>query len=138
MSQTFTILGPPIGEGRPRAVRMGASVRLHSAPKSANWRAVAAQQMASERVGEVITGPVRVRLIAIMPRPKSLPKKQGCERLWRATKPDIDNIAKAVFDALVTAGIIGDDRQIVDARMSRPTAAVGETPRVIVTVEATA
>lgn len=136
MSQTFTILGPPIGEGRPRAVRMGNAVRLHAAPKSSEWRSLAARQMASERVGEVITEPVCVTLTAIMPRPKSLPKKAGVARMWRATKPDIDNIAKAVFDALVTAGIIGDDRQIVEARMSKPTAALGETPRVIVTVEA--
>lgn len=133
--QTFTILGPPIGEGRPRAVRMGPMVRMHAAPKSAEWRAVAAQQMAAERIGEVITEPVRVILTAVMPRPASIPKRAGPGRLWRATKPDIDNIAKAVLDALVTAGIIGDDRQVVHLSATKPTAASDETPRVIVCVQ---
>lgn len=135
MAQTFTILGPPIGEGRPRAVRMGGFVRVHAAPKSAEWRALAAQQMAAERVGECIVEPVRVTMVAIMPRPASIPKKAGAARLWRATKPDIDNIAKAVFDALVTAGVLKDDCQVVSCDLQKPTAAVGETARVVVSVE---
>lgn len=131
--QTFEILGEPVGEGRPRAVRMGPMVRMHAAPKSAQWRALAAQQMAAERL-PTIAGIVTVTMTAIMPRPRSLPKKLGVGRLFRATKPDIDNIAKASFDALVQAGVIADDCQIVCATLTRHTAAVGETPRCIIEV----
>lgn len=138
VSQTFTILGPPVGEGRPRAVRMGPlGVRLHAAPKSAEWRALAAQQMRSERGDTIpVDVTVSVAIEAVMPRPGSIPKKRGMGRIWRACKPDIDNIEKAVFDALTTAGVITDDRQIVRTTASKPTAAVGETPRVVITVEA--
>jgi len=114
------ILGEPVGEGRPRAVRMGSSVRVHAAPKSAMWRAVAAQQMAAEwgdrPPWSALCG---VSVFAYMPRPKSRPKDVSKEA-WklgsavsRAQKPDVDNIAKAVLDAIVQAGIIADDTQVV-------------------------
>jgi Holliday junction resolvase RusA-like endonuclease len=131
----FEILGEPVGEGRARAVRMGPTVRMHAAPKSAQWRALAASQMHSEWGSRpTLTEPVTVTLTAVMARPKSLPKKLGAARLYRATKPDVDNIAKAVFDALTQAGVIGDDAQIVMASLPRVTAAVGELPRTIVEV----
>lgn len=132
---TFEILGEPVGEGRARAVRTGPGVRMHAAPKSAQWRALAAMQMRAEWAGaEPLAGIVTVTMTAIMPRPKSLPKNLGTGRVQRACKPDIDNIAKASFDALVQAGVIADDCQIVCATLTRHTAAVGETPRCIIEV----
>lgn len=114
------ILGEPVGEGRPRAVRMGSRVRVHAAPKSAMWRAAAAQQMATEwgdrPPWSAMCG---VSVTAYMPRPKSRPKDVTKEA-WmcrnavsRRQKPDVDNIAKAVLDAIVQAGIIADDTQVV-------------------------
>ena len=122
------ILGEPVGEGRPRAVRMGASVRVHAAPKSAQWRALAAQQMA-QTWGERL--PYRdcckVTIVAFMPRPHTRPKDVSKEAwkssdvIWRRQKPDVDNIAKAVLDAIVQAGIIVDDTQVVDLYVGRRT-----------------
>lgn len=129
------ILGPPIGEGRPRAVRMGPMVRMHAAPKSAEWRALAAKQMASEHKGQVpIDVPLAVTIEAVMPRPKSIPKRAGTGRVLRPCKPDVDNVAKACMDALVQGGVITDDRQVVLLVVRKETAAVGETPRAIITV----
>lgn len=132
----FEILGPPIGEGRPRAVRMGPlGVRMHAAPKSAEWRALAAKQMASEHKGQVpIDVPLAVTIEAVMPRPKSIPKRAGTGRVYRACKPDVDNVAKACLDALVQGGVISDDRQVVSLVVRKVTSAVGETPRAIITV----
>lgn len=120
MTFETVILGEPVGEGRPRAVRMGQRVRVHAAPKSAMWRAVAAQQMAAgwgdRPPWSALCG---VTVTAYMPRPKSRPKDVSKET-WksgsavsRAQKPDVDNIAKAVLDAIVQAGIIADDTQVV-------------------------
>ena len=114
------ILGEPVGEGRPRAVRMGPRVRVHAAPKSAVWRAVAAQQMAAEWGGKPPWSAMcGVTVTAYMPRPKSRPKDVSKEAwkfgsaIGRTQKPDIDNIAKAALDAIVQAGIIADDTQVV-------------------------
>lgn len=127
----FEILGEPVGEGRPRAVRMGGAVRMHSAPKSAEWRALAAQQIAAERQGVTLDGCVFLRVLAVGRRPASTPKKQT-GRVRRPTKPDIDNVLKAVMDALVTAGAIDDDKQVVSVIANKVTAAVGELPRVVI------
>lgn len=134
MRRTFTILGEPVGEGRGRAVRRGAHVRVHAAPKSAQWRALAAQQMASEHDAEPIGGCVHVEIEAVMRRPK-LPKKAGTGRLIRPVKPDVDNIAKAALDAVVQAGVLNDDCQVVRLVVLRVTAAVDEVPRTVITVE---
>lgn len=133
MIRSFTILGEPIGEGRPRTVRRGAHVQIHSAPKSAEWRALAAQQMAAEYASTPYDGIARVEIEAVTRRPK-LPKKAGAERLWRTTKPDVDNIAKACLDALVQGGVLADDRQVVRLVIERVTAAVDEAPRTVITV----
>lgn len=138
------ILGEPVGEGRPRAVRMGPRVRVHAAPKSAMWRAVAAQQMAAEW-GDKPPWPSMcgVTVTAYMPRPKSRPKdiskeawKFGCA-VRRAQKPDIDNIAKAALDAIVQAGIIVDDTQVVRLIVFRLMCGtdMDATPRVEVRVD---
>lgn len=137
MSESWTceILGEPVGEGRPRAVRVGAGVRMHSAPKSAQWRALAAQQMAAEWRRDAVDDVCSVHVLALMPRPASLPKRAGTGRMRRAVKPDVDNVAKAALDALVTAGVLSDDRCVCTLVVERWTCAVGEAPRVRVAVE---
>lgn len=126
----FEILGEPVGEGRPRAARTSNGVRMHSAPRSAEWRALAAQQMEREK-GGTIEGAAWVKIAAVMPRPK-LPKKAGTGRVWRPCGADIDNIAKAVLDAMVTAGVIANDRAVVSLTACKVTAAVDERARVII------
>lgn len=138
------ILGEPVGEGRPRAVRMGPRVRVHAAPKSAVWRAVAALQMAAEWGDKPPWASMcGVTVTAYMPRPKSRPKdvskeawKFGCA-VSRAQKPDIDNIAKAALDAIVQAGIIADDTQVVRLLAFRLMCGVetDSTPRVDVRID---
>jgi Holliday junction resolvase RusA-like endonuclease len=50
--------------------------------------------------------------------------------LLRTTKPDGDNVLKAVADALVKAGVLRDDVIVVDWRCVCEYAAKGEEPRV--------
>lgn len=137
----FEILGPPVGEGRPRAVRAGAlGVRMHAAPRSAEWRALAARQMRDEMgaSGPVdVDLPLVVTIEAVMPRPKSLPKKAGTGRVFRSCKPDVDNLAKSSLDALVQGGVITDDRQVAVLVVRKMTAALGELPRTIIEVTRT-
>jgi len=138
------ILGEPVGEGRPRAVRMGPRVRVHAAPKSAVWRAVAAQQMAAEWGDKPPWSAMcGVTVTAYMPRPKNRPKDINKEAwklgsaMSRAQKPDVDNIAKAVLDAIVQAGIITDDTQVVRLMVFRLMCGIESdvTPRVDVRVD---
>jgi Holliday junction resolvase RusA-like endonuclease len=50
--------------------------------------------------GEVLEGPVSIRIVCWLDRPKSHSKKRRQQFEPKTTKPDTDNLAKAVLDAL--------------------------------------
>lgn len=128
-----TILGEPMGQGRPRAVRMGnLGVRMHAAPKSAEWQALAAQQFAASWKRPAHAGPVRLSVMAVGRRPKSVTKRVGTGRYWCERKPDLDNVIKAVGDALVAAGVLVDDTLVAQISARKMVAAHGEGPCVCV------
>jgi len=60
-----------------------------------------------------LTQPCRLTVRAVAKRPQRLcRKKDPAGRIWRTTKPDLDNVVKAVCDALVRARVIIDDTHI--------------------------
>lgn len=126
-----TILGEPVGQGRPRTVRIGPMVRIHPAKKSAEWEALAAQQMAAAWGARAPhAGPVELHVLVLCPRPKSTPKRSGVGRSWHTAKPDLDNVVKAVADALVKAGVLRDDVFVAALQARSYVAAADESPRV--------
>ena len=90
----------PVPKGRPRMTRTG---HTYTPKKTADYEKAIADHYKSEG-GELFVGPIEVKLIFQMPIPKGYPKKvikqieEGT--LKHAKKPDIDNLAKAVLDAL--------------------------------------
>lgn len=84
--------------------------------------------------GPMLTGPVAVRIVAVFPPPKATPKRDAfrvfAETLPKATKPDADNIAKLVLDAL--NGLAWrDDAQVCDLSVRK---VYGRTPRLEVVI----
>ena len=60
-------------------------------------------------------GPVRLDAIFAFPVPDSCTKKERDARLnqeWHTQKPDRDNLAKALMDALNHTGVWNDDSQV--------------------------
>lgn len=60
--------------------------------------------------GGLVAGPVRVSIDVMRALPKSAPKSVGAEEDMH--KPDVDNVAKGVMDAL-NGVAYEDDRQVV-------------------------
>jgi Holliday junction resolvase RusA-like endonuclease len=67
-----------------------------------------------------LTGPVRVNLQFVMPRPKGHYRTGRNAHLlrdgappWPVGKPDADKLARAVFDGLTDGGAWKDDSQVV-------------------------
>ena len=78
---------------------------------------------------------VLVVITAVMRRPAKPSQPFTDEgRAWCTTKPDIDNIAKAVIDGLVLGRVIADDNAVVHASLGKVYAAVGEEPQVMITI----
>jgi Holliday junction resolvase RusA-like endonuclease len=75
-----------------------------------------------------LDGPLVLEFIAGMPIPASTSKKQR-EAMLRGEiahtkKPDLDNMAKQLKDAMTRAGFWRDDKQVVALRCSKRYAAV--------------
>lgn len=63
--------------------------------------------------GEMIHDPIGVQMIFHLPKPKSV------KRPYPSVRPDTDNYAKTVLDALQQAGIMKDDALVIDMIVSK-------------------
>ena len=104
---TYKIFGNPVAQGRPRFFRRGNFVGTYDPDKSRSWKDTIISQIV-EQNPEYHAGAIAMTINFAMPRPKSLPKKVK----HHIKRPDLDNLIKAVKDAL--HGIcFKDDSQIV-------------------------
>lgn len=122
----FTVFGEPKGQPRPRAFarRVGNKyvARVFDAGTAEGWKSAVALAAKPFAPAAPISGPVRVDLVFCFARPKSHFKGNNPERELRETaphrhcsKPDIDNLAKAVLDALTQLGVFWrDDSQVCE------------------------
>ena len=100
MQIKFTVPGVPVGKGRPRFTRTG---HTYTPEKTAAyeekvrlcWKA----QTGSGFAGGV---PLKASIIAYFPIPKSASKKKAAamDGTFHTSRPDADNVAKAILDAL--------------------------------------
>lgn len=80
-----------------------------------------------------LTGPLSARILFVFPALGGGPKA-GRPREWKATRPDSDNLAKLVLDA-VNEVAFGDDGQVARLVAEKVHGATGEPPRTEVVVE---
>lgn len=120
---TFFVAGAPYGKGRPRVSSFGGRARMYTPEKTVAYENLV-RISADIAMGSmpVITGPVSVFMRILVPTPASMPKKRQKEAmaglLMPTKKPDIDNVEKAIFDAL--NGVVWkDDVQVVDVTKSK-------------------
>jgi Holliday junction resolvase RusA-like endonuclease len=134
---TLLIPGKPTGKGRPRF----SNGRTYTDPKTATaeLRVQAAWQDAG--MPRLPDGPVCATIALAVSRPKSHFRTNGLlstkgEAATRPTsRPDLDNVAKLVLDAL-NGRAYGDDAQVYDLHAFRYWASPGEGDHTHVTLVA--
>ena len=134
---TFTIDGKPYGQPRPRAVRRGNGVAFYD-PKAAVEFKRRVRAAYLDAAGEHEPAPrdvaVCVRIVAVFKPPAKLCKADRERLILDAApctmKPDCDNIAKAILDAL-TELAYEDDAQVTYCLASKE---YGAEPRTEVRV----
>lgn len=66
-----------------------------------------------------LDGPIHVRFAFAFPYPSRTPKKQRETTLYKPTRPDWDNMAKTLQDAMTAVGFWYDDAQICSALVEK-------------------
>ena len=130
---SITILGDPVGKGRPRVTTRGGFAHAFTPKRTATWEGNAAYQMhlAWGVATPPLDEPLRVDIRAVAARPKALlGKKHPDGRMWRPRRVDLDNVIKATLDATMNAGVVRDDAIFVLIRGESLYTARNEGPRV--------
>lgn len=110
------VYGEPVAQGRPRFARRGNFVTTYDPKKSRDYKDTVYSIAVEKRPDNLLEGPLSVKIKAFKGIPKSFSKKKMADAeagiLLPVTKPDCDNYAKGVKDAL--KGVIWrDDSQVV-------------------------
>jgi Holliday junction resolvase RusA-like endonuclease len=102
------IAGEPVGKGRPRFAR--ATGRAYTPAKTRTWEKKAEVVLRDDWDRPALEVPARLLVVALFPRPQRIVwKTRPMVRVPHAARPDSDNIAKAVGDAVEKAGIVKND-----------------------------
>lgn len=101
------VIGTPKAQPRARATARGKFARVYNPKTADGWKQaiLLASQSKNLQKKPFLEG-VHLRLLFLMPKPK----RPKCS--VPVGKPDLDNLAKAVMDALTKAGWWKDDAQI--------------------------
>lgn len=137
----FTVDADPVGKGRPRATTIGGFARLYTPAKTRKYEALvsatATAAMVSQR-RQRLDGPLKVTIVAAFTLPKSKERKrQPVQGSWHVGKPDADNVAKAVLDA-IEGVVFAEDAAVCELVVTKRTAAQGVPGSVAVRVESQA
>lgn len=132
----IVIPGKPVAKGRPRMTAINGHARSFTPPKTVAYEGLVAfaGQCAMEGTS-LLEGPVSVTLWAYFPLPKAANKARRANAVagleWHVSKPDGDNILKAICDGL--NGVVWhDDAQVAQATVIK---LYSETPRAVVEVK---
>ena len=121
---TFFVYGVPIAQPRVKACIRGKHAGVYDPGTANEWKnnvmscgTTAAYRPDNATKFEIITGPILLVLHFFLPRPKHHFRSNGELKLtapkWHTSKPDLDNLVKAVKDAITQIGVIwADDSQV--------------------------
>ena len=137
----FTAYGKPAPAGSKRVVPAGGRaggrpIVVDDSKRSRPWKTeVAAAAREALDGGDLLDGPLRMRLVFYVARPKGHYGARGVRPSappHPTVKPDVLKLARAVEDAL-TGQVYRDDAQVVDEQLVKR---YGEPERVEVEIEA--
>ena len=111
----FRVDGLPKAQPRIKATIRGAArhASVYTPQTAKAWKSAVVEAGREHMPAMPLSGPVRVGLRFYFPRPQRLMrKKDPANRIWHTSKPDRDNLEKAVLDCLTAAGWFCDDSQV--------------------------
>ena len=114
---SFTIFGEPTAKGRPHVATIGGKAMAYTPAKTRRAEQDFRAQAIAFKPDKPITAAVTLLVFAYRTIPKSFSKKKyklaNEGTLRPTTRPDIDNYAKLVLDAM-NGVFFADDSQIIE------------------------
>ena len=119
MNLSFFAAGIPKAQPRVKAFVRGGHAGVYTPDSAEAWKQEVRRQAVANAPESLMTGVVRVELDFFLPRPKTHLTKHGTPKakspVWHCKKPDLDNLIKAVTDAITdTQKVWLDDSQICE------------------------
>ena len=136
MEINYTVVGIPKPQARPkffsRTLKSGKHFTSTYSPKTSWFDIVYIETLKIKNsLKKRLVGALELNLIFCMPIPKSISKKKREQLHYVIKKPDVDNLAKAVMDAMNNTGIWEDDSQIASLQVKK---IYSEEPRCLITI----
>ena len=138
---TLIVLGDPKGQPRPKAFSRGGHARVYDPGTAENFKSQIAMAVKEYGcAGLMLPMPLKVEITCYFKRPKSHYRSGKNADLLKAglseyhtSKPDFDNLGKAICDALTHLGVWKDDCQVVDGRIVKKYS--GGAARTVITIK---
>jgi Holliday junction resolvase RusA-like endonuclease len=117
---TFVVLGKPYGQKRPRARRIGKFISVYSPPENVEYKKKVIHAYNSVKTPDTYSeSPTKVKITAFFNKPKITKKQESLgltKDKYPCKKPDSDNIAKSILDALNGVAFY-DDSYVIDLQV---------------------
>ena len=118
----FVIPGEPKGKGRPRFSKVGAYVKTYTPADTASYENLVKVLCMEQKKRFSDTAQIKMEILTYYGIPKATPKykreKMLLGEIRPIKKPDADNVAKIICDAL-NGVAYKDDTQVVDLHIKR-------------------
>ena len=131
----MSVQGTPKAQPRVKAFSRGGHAGVYDPGTANGWKCLVAEEAIRVRPPKPLEEPLLIDLQFHLPRPKRLCRKSDPrEAIPHTVRPDIDNLVKAVLDAL--KGIIwSDDKQVWGIRAKKYYHAVDEGPHASIVIQ---
>ena len=123
MNVSFRVNGIPKAQPRMKAYNKGRHAGVYDPGTANDWKSLVQIKAYENKLKKTLTGPLRLSLCFWMPRPKAHYRTGKYSEylkdnapMWHSSKPDCDNLKKAVMDAITATGCIWhDDCQVANS-----------------------
>jgi len=111
----------PKSKGRPRVRVVAGHAQTYTPKETVDFERSVAQLLADHRPPSLLEGPVTMLVTFVLPRPKRLYRKKDPSQMVKCfKKPDLDNLAKSLNDAIDrNGGYWHDDAQVQGMSMKK-------------------
>lgn len=137
MNISFFVDGEPKAQPRTRAFSRGGITSVYDPGTANGWKALIAMAAKPHRPETPIDNPISLHVMFLMPRPKRLQTKKYINKplIWHTSKPDLDNLIKAVMDSLTQIGFWTDDSRVFRQYLIKRYANAYERPGVLIQLD---